>query len=68
MIGFIGLFATSCPPEKKGKRQRSHIKQTDKEMDYRIRRTGVLFKPPCGAAFNGVVLSDKVKSLPAFVC
>ncbi|MFZ1702948.1 MAG: hypothetical protein WAT79_01305 [Saprospiraceae bacterium] len=31
-------------------------------MNYRIGLTGVVSKPPCGAAFHGVVLSDKVKS------
>jgi hypothetical protein len=38
-----------------------------KELDYQIRCTGILSKPPCGAVVNAMVLSDKVKALKPFV-
>lgn len=62
MIGFIGLAGNELSPEGKGKRQRTHIKQKDKGLDYRIGLSGAVSKPPCGALLNGKVLSDKVKA------
>lgn len=39
-------------PEGKGQGQRSHAKQKDKGLDYRIGLSGAVSKPPCGAAFS----------------